>query len=86
MNYHEAMGRAGAYDNNLLATDPRFGRSVLIVHEDGSIFHIDSAFLMQQDTWLFMFSEHFSYKVFSKGDLLSFTELKKSHDPIEELL
>jgi hypothetical protein len=85
MNYPEAVAYAGEYDNNLLATDPRFRRSVLITHEDGSIFHLDSAFLMQKGEWLFMFSEHYSYMVLDKSNLLSFVELKKNLDPIEEL-
>jgi hypothetical protein len=86
MTFNEAVIVAGAYDDELRATDTRFKRSVLLMHEDGSIFHIDSAFLMQKDEFVFMFSEHHSYMVFDKSDLLSFVELKKNLDPIEKLL
>lgn len=85
MNYRDALKLAGEYDNDLLATDPRFRRSVLIVHEDGSIFRIDSAFLMQRDEWVFMFSEHHSFMVFDQDDLLYYAEVKMVHDPIETL-
>lgn len=85
MTFNEAAVYAGEYDDELLATDPRFKRSVLLVHEDGSIFHIDSAFLMQKGQFVFMFSEHHSYRVFDKSDLLSFIEVKKDHTPIQEL-
>ena len=85
MNYTEALEAAGRYDDNLLATDPRFRRSVLILHEDGSIFRVDSAFLMQKDEWVFMFSEHYSYMVFDKDDLLWFSEMEPIHKIIEEM-
>jgi len=85
MNYQEIKTYAGEYDRKLLATDPRFRRSVLIAHEDGSIFYIDSAFLMQKEEWILMFSEHHSYRVFHKSDLLHYTEYNRLYQPIEEL-
>jgi hypothetical protein len=85
MTYREAKEYADKYDASLLATDPRFRRSVLLIHEDGSIFHINSAFLMQKDEWLFVFSEHHSYRVFGKDDLLSYSEMNRIYTQIEEL-
>jgi hypothetical protein len=45
MTFEEVLKRAGEYDDSLRADDLRFRRSVLLVHEDGSIFLISSAFL-----------------------------------------
>ena len=35
------------YNGKLLSTDPRFKRSVTLIHMDGSFFHYSHAFLMQ---------------------------------------
>lgn len=85
MNYREALESAGKYDDELKCTDPRFRRSVQVFHEDGSHFKWMSAFLMQKDEWLFVFTEHFSYFVFAKDDLLWFSELSILHEEVKQL-
>lgn len=85
MNYREVRALAEEYDKRLLATDPRFRRSVLLLHQDGSIFRVDSAFLMQKGAWILMFSEHHGYHVYHQEDLLYFAEVQPIHDPIEVL-
>lgn len=60
------------YNVDLRADDPRFQRSVTVHHGDGSTFHFKYAFALELDEgdgWLFVFTEHNKFHVFSKGDL-----------------
>lgn len=77
---------AEEYDTKLLATDPRFRRSVTLNHEDGSHLHFDSAFLMRiQSVWIACFTEHHGVFVYHADDLSSYEEQEPRHAPIEEL-
>jgi len=88
---------AESYDKKLLANDPRFRREVSIIHEDGSINHYDSAFLMKiadnhisqlttkESYWIICFTEHHGLHIEHSDDLLLYWESKKLHLPIEEL-
>lgn len=88
---------AEAYDKKLLANDPRFRREVTIIHQDGSINHYDSAFLMkiadvhinhlsiEERYWIVCFTEHHSLHIEHSDDLLLYWESERRHQPIEEL-
>jgi len=77
---------AEAYDHHLLATDPRFRREVTLIHEDGSITHFDSSFLLRIRTeWIVAFTEHHGLHIYHQDDLLLFWESERRHVPIEEL-
>ncbi len=66
----EVQAWAADYDSKLRATDKRFERSVLVIHVEGSVFNIMSAFLIEYDKeWVVMFSEHQGYHVWCAEDL-----------------
>jgi len=78
--------KVDAYDAKLLATDPRFRRSVTIIHEDGSHLHYDSAFLMRVNKeWIACFTEHHGTSIYHEEDLVSFYEIEVRREPLEEL-
>ncbi len=83
--YQKIKQIAADYDEALLASDPRFRRSVSIIHEDGSSFHFDSAFLMSKDEWIICFSEHYGFHIYSADELMAYWQTVMVHDPIEEL-
>jgi hypothetical protein len=69
--------KVDAYDKTLLATDPRFGRKVTLIHEDGSVLHFDSAFMMRVDKiWIAVFTEHHGTHVYHVEDLTSYEQLQ----------
>lgn len=72
----ESWEKAKAYDDTLTADDPRFNHMAYICHEDGSIFLLQNAFVMDNDPWLWVFTEHQGMFVFAKGDLVLYTEYK----------
>jgi len=77
---------AEEYDAKLLASDPRFRRSVTLNHEDGSYLHYDSAFLMRiQGVWIACFTEHHGVLVYHAEDLFLYWEYEPRREPLEEL-
>ena len=78
--------KAEAYDKNLLATDPRFRRSVVIAHEDGTHLQFESAFLLRiESVWIACFTEHHGVHVYHVEDLANYSEFERRYVPIEEL-
>ena len=75
---------AKVYDSTLLAADPRFRRTSIIIHEEGSTFQVKNAFLVSCSNHLIMFSEHNSTLVFHKDDLYGYEQLESVHE-LEEL-
>lgn len=76
---------AETYDSELHAGDERFSRTVLVIHEEGSIFYVMRAFLVDvNDTWIVMFSEHQGYRVWHKEDLAGMAQFanRGAPDPI----
>ncbi len=73
------------YDAKLLATDPRFRRSVTMIHQDGSYLHFDSAFLMRTGDWIACFTEHHGTHVYHYEDLQTYWESEVRRDAIEEM-
>lgn len=86
MSLLEVMKLAGEYDSNLLDADQRFNHSVLLVHQDGSIFLTNNAFLMRHEEWVIVFSKDHVYQPFLQRDLISFGEYIQKLSPIERLL
>ena len=91
VNMKRIYEMAKAYDKKLLATDPRFQRSIKIIHEDGSVFFIRNAFLMKYkdktiehrehdadnfNEWLIFFSEHNGFDVFHADDIIGYFQFK----------
>lgn len=69
--------RAEEYDKQLLATDPRFRRSVTLSHEDGSHFYFEEAFLMRVEwEWIVCFTGHHGVHVYHSDDLSAFHEME----------
>jgi hypothetical protein len=60
---------AESLNKELKATDPRFQRSVMVIHQDGSVFAISNAFLVKVSLWTIMFSEHNGFKIWVSADL-----------------
>ena len=58
------------YDETLRADDPRFNFCVRILHEEGSTFWFENAFLMKHGEFVIVFSEHQGFHVFAVEDLL----------------
>lgn len=85
MDFLETLEIAGQYDDTLPSTDPRFRRSVLLIHDDGSIFIIKSSFLMKKDEWLVVFSEHHPFSIYHVDSLISYRELLPIAPTLEEL-
>lgn len=73
------------YDSKLLATDKRFRKSVKIIHDDGTVMCIDSAFLMTHGDYVIVFSEHHSSYIYHREDLIWYGQFKRLYDKIEEL-
>jgi hypothetical protein len=67
--YKQIKQQANEYDNQLACTDPRFLRSVHVVHQDGSVFFFRHAFLMWKDNWVIVFSEHHGVHVYDQDDV-----------------
>lgn len=77
---------ANEYDNKLLTTDPRFQRSVMIIHQDGSVFFFQRAFMLKKDDWLIIFSGHHGVHIYDKTDVVDYDlYLATSDNSLEEL-
>lgn len=78
--------KAEEYDKQLLATDPRFRRNVILEHEDGSYMHYDSAFLMRVESeWIACFTEHHGVHIYHASDLFAYSEYERRYVALEEL-
>lgn len=60
---------AKAYDKKLKASDKRFQGTVKIIHEDGSVFLFEHAFIMLKEDWTVCFSEHCGFMCFHNDSL-----------------
>jgi hypothetical protein len=92
---------AEAYDFQLRANDPRFRRETTLIHEDGSVVHYDSAFLMKivdRSTfptdkpdevkpryWIITFTEHHGLHIDHSDELLLYWESDRRHEEVETL-
>jgi len=86
---------AADYNVKLKATDPRLNFCVRIIHEEGTIYFFERAFLMQwkdpsvtpdpqnagerQGEWLLVFTEHHGFHVFAFDDLMCYDQFSRVH-------
>lgn len=64
------------YDAKLRADDSRFRRAVVVLHEEGTVYHFRSAFMMTYGEYLMVFTEHQSYHVFALDELSGWWQYK----------
>jgi len=57
------------YDAKLRADDSRLRGAVHLVHEEGTVFFLMYAFIVQVGEWLVIFSEHHGYKVYAVDEI-----------------
>ncbi len=83
----KATAWAIEYDEKLLATDPRLACNVRLILDDGSTLFFDSAFIVtikEHEDFLFVFTEHHGYLVFSLDEVYDFRQLERAfHTCIE---
>jgi hypothetical protein len=60
--------RATAIDKNLRADDQRLSRTVLVVHEEGTVLLFRYAFVAKDDNWYYIFTEHHGTHVYHQSD------------------
>lgn len=66
----EAFQRMKMFDKELTAYDFDGYTHVVIRHQDGSFMDLVNAFYMQEDCWIYVFSEHNGCHFFHKEDLV----------------
>lgn len=71
------------FAKNLTAYHPGFRNSVYIRHDDGSTMFWEHAFIRYVDSYVFVFTEHNDYHIFSKDDLDWWRELGQVDDQHE---
>ena len=77
---------AAEEDKRLLASDPRLRGSVLVVHDEGSVFAFQNAFLVQvNDEWIVAFTEHQGFHVWLEEDLLWYAQFEKRSRKISNI-
>lgn len=83
MNLRDIKALVADMDLSLRADDPRFHRSVLIVHQDGSSMFFRHAFMVRHRNWLLVFTEHQGSHVFAINDLERYYTLETVCEPME---
>jgi hypothetical protein len=66
--------------HKLLATDFDAHKYVLVEHEDGSRLFFRSAFMIQHEGWLYVFTEHNGYHYFHPEDLSYYATFTQDED------
>ena len=86
-----ALDFANSIDAGLQATDTRFRRTVMIIHEEGTILTFRNAFLLKYHDknhrdwgdcenpgdWIFIFTEHHGVHVYPIDDLVDYAQLER---------
>lgn len=87
--YDVMCDRARKFNASLRADDPRFDKSAKVVHQDGSIFMINNAFIMEAEydgtEFVLLFAEHHAPQVFAEDDLESWDQYKAERSDVEFL-
>lgn len=87
--YEAVCDSARKFNRTLRADDPRFDKSAKVVHQDGSIFLINNAFLMETEydgtEFVLLFAEHHAPQVFAEDDLESWDQYKAERSDVEFL-
>ena len=81
----EVKEKVAEYSSRLLASDPRFRKSALLIHEDGTVMYLDSAFIMTVGEWVVCFTEHHGDLVYHYTDLTKYQELQPRPDLIQAI-
>lgn len=84
VRYQEIEKLVKEYDDKLLATDPRFMRTVFLSHTDGSTFKWVRAFVVKKDDWIIVFSEHHGYHIFEQDDIYDVGQFHNQVHAIED--
>lgn len=93
--YQVTVEKAAKYDQKLRADDPRFNRTTVVQHEDGSHFLFMNAFACKHriddpsfgpQEFIIVFTEHFGTHVYSSDEVsvMSIGNSRGQH-PIEPL-
>lgn len=74
-----AYDRAREFGKNLTAKTPLFNSNVLVIHDEGSVFAVASAFLVkfvddEGTSWIAMFAEHQDMQVWAEEELLGYSQ------------
>lgn len=73
-----AYDKAWEYAKDLTAHEEGFSHHVLIMHEEGSVLSVDSAFLVEFEAggefWIAMVAEHQDLQVWAEDDLTFYAE------------
>jgi len=80
---------AKAYNQTILASDPRLDGVVAVHHEDGSTFSLTHAFVRKYvdpsfEPWILVFTEHQGFFVFAEDDL-TWWQQREVIKPVETL-
>lgn len=77
--YNETVDLAASFDKKLLATDPRFNRTTIVQHEDGSHFLFMNAFACKHSVdhptlgrqyFIVVFTEHHGTHVYDADEVV----------------
>jgi hypothetical protein len=72
VTYADAKTQAKEIDSALRADDPRFGRAVHMIHDEGSTFFWECAFVVDiGDKYISIFTEHHGFHVYDRDDVVS---------------
>jgi hypothetical protein len=83
--YKEAVEVANKMDGQLWASDFAPSDLVLIIHEEGTSFTFQSAFLKTWKDWIFIFSEHHGTHVYNRDDLYFWAQYnRKDDEPLKD--
>lgn len=82
MNYSEAYEKAKLVDSGLKATDFQWNARVYVLHEDGSEMDFNYAFLMKDEDWVFVFTEHNGFHVWHLEDLETCMSYQDEEAPV----
>lgn len=66
LTYKQAFALAQEYDMFLRADDQRLRRYVYVGLEDGGVFRLPDAFIMDTGDYIAVFTEHYKFFVFEK--------------------
>lgn len=75
--------RVKEYDAKLRADDPRFRRSVQVIHEEGTTMYFEWAFAVKVDSFYVIFTEHHETFVYSNDEVQVIQRGERI--PVEEL-
>jgi len=79
----QVRARVKEYDAKLRADDPRFRRSVQVIHEEGTTMYFEWAFVVKVDNFYVIFAEHHEMLIYSDDEVQVIQRGERI--PVEEL-